>query len=222
MDLPAYQAATSVLRAGMATNAASQIKTAPALPTGTNSTATTATNAMDALDNQYHLAIGDRVSFQIKEDEDPPKLLTVMDSGDLEIPYIGLFPAAGKTCRQLAFQLKAVLQKQYYYRATVIISVDLKAKTRGKVYLTGAVRIPGPQKIPNDGPFTLSQAIMRAGGFTDFADERDVRVTRSIPKEGDKTFTVNVQKVLQQGKLNSDMKLDPGDLIYVPEKLVHF
>ncbi|MGH7980652.1 MAG: polysaccharide biosynthesis/export family protein, partial [Limisphaerales bacterium] len=175
-----------------------------------------------ALGNQYELAIGDSISFQIQEDEDNPTTLTVMDSGDLEIPYIGLYPAAGKTCKQLAFQLKAALEKQYYYRATVIISVDVKAKTRGKVYLTGAVGAPGPQEIPNDEPFSLSKAVMRAGGFTDFADGRHVQVTRSLPNGEVKTYIVNVEQVLQDGKIDSDMKLEPGDLIYVPEKLVHF
>jgi len=221
IDVPLYVPSTNVLQASMATNA-TRLNTAPFVPGGTNSTANLSTNSMDALDDQYHLAIGDRISFQIEEDEDDPKLLTVMDSGDLEVPYIGRYSTAGKTCRQLAFELKAALEKEYYNRATVIISVDLKAKSRGKVYLVGAVRLPGPQDIPNDEPFSLSKAVMRAGGFTDFSDGRHVQVTRSIPGEGDKIYTVNVQEVLQDGKIDSDMKLEPGDLIYVPEKLVHF
>jgi protein involved in polysaccharide export with SLBB domain len=220
-DFPIYEPSTNVLRASMATNAA-RLNAAPAAPAGTNSPAALSTNGMDALDEQYHLAIGDRISFQIEEDEDDPKLLTVMDSGDLEIPYIGRYPSESKTCKQLALELKTILEKEYYYQATVIISVDLKAKSRGKVYLVGAVRLPGPQDIPNDEPFSLSKAVMRAGGFTDFADGRHVQVTRSIPGQGDKIFAVNVQDVLQNGKINSDMKLEPGDLIYVPEKLVHF
>ena len=220
-DFPIYEPSTNVLQAAMSTNAA-RLNTATPLPAGTNSPAALSTNGMDVLDDEYHLAIGDRISFQIDEDEDDPKLLTVMDSGDLEIPYIGRYPAEGKTCKQLAYELKATLEKEYYYRATVIISVDLKAKSRGKVYLVGAVRLPGPQDIPNDEPFSLSKAVMRAGGFTDFADGRHVQVTRSIPGQGDKIFAVNVQDVLQNGKIDSDMKLEPGDLIYIPEKLVHF
>ncbi|MGH7940029.1 MAG: polysaccharide biosynthesis/export family protein [Limisphaerales bacterium] len=201
---------------------ATPLKAAPSTPSTASGAFAPATNGMAALDNQYELAIGDSISFQIQEDEDNPTTLTVMDSGDLEIPYIGLYPAAGKTCKQLAFQLKAALEKQYYYRATVLISVDVKAKTRGKVYLTGAVGAPGPQEIPNDEPFSLSKAVMRAGGFTDFADGRHVQVTRSLPNGEVKTYIVNVEQVLQDGKIDSDMKLEPGDLIYVPEKLVHF
>ncbi|MGH7950328.1 MAG: polysaccharide biosynthesis/export family protein [Limisphaerales bacterium] len=182
------------------------------------------TNNMETLDDKYHLAIGDRVSFQIKEDNDDPIILTVTDSGDLQIPYIGLYPAVGKTCKELAQALNVQLEKTYYYQATVIIAVDLKAKSQGKVYLEGAVRMPGPQDIPSDETFTLSKAVMRAGGFTDYADEQNVKVTRksSVPGAADQTFTVDVGAILEQGKINSDMTLEPGDLVYVPERMIRF
>ena len=179
---------------------------------------------MDALDDQHKLAIGDRLSFRIVEDEEDPKPLLVTDSGDLEVPYIGRFPAVGRTCKQLARQLKAELEKEYYYQATVIIAVDIMTKSRGKVYLVGPVRMPGPQEIPSDEVLTLSKAILRAGGFGDYADKHKVRVTRKGGGAGgqDQVFTVNVAEILEKGKTESDLPLEPGDLIYVPERLIRF
>jgi len=133
---------------------------------------------MDALDSKHTLAIGDVLSFRIVEDDENPKQMVVTDSGDLEVPYIGRFPAENKTCKQLARELKAALEKEYYYQATVIIAVDVMAKSRGKVYLVGPVRMPGPQELPSDEVLTLSKAILRAGGFTDFADRHNVKITR--------------------------------------------
>ena len=126
---------------------------------------------MDALDDKHQLAIGDRLSFRIVEDEENPKELVVTDSGELEVPYLGRFPAVGKSCKELAWALKGELEKEYYYQATVIVAVDLMAKSRGKVYLAGAVRLPGPHEIPSDEELTVSKAILRAGGFADFADK---------------------------------------------------
>ena len=191
---------------------------------GTNSAVPISTNDMDALDNTYRLAIGDRISFRIEEDEDDPKGLTVTDSGDLEVPYIGRYPAAGKTCKELAQALKVELEKEYYYRATVIVAVDSMTKSRGKVYLVGAVRMPGPQDIPSDDVLTVSKAVLRAGGFTDYADKRDVKITRkgSTPDAPDQTLTVNVGDVLEKGKIGADQTLQAGDLIFIPERLVHF
>jgi protein involved in polysaccharide export with SLBB domain len=189
-----------------------------------NAAAVDASGGMNLLDDKHQLASGDQISVRIVEDEEEPKALTVTDSGQLEVPYIGRFQAVGKTCKQLAGQLKAALEKEYYYRATVIIAVNVMAKSRGRVYLVGPVHLPGPQEIPSDEVLTLSKAILRAGGFTDFADKKDVKVTRQAKVAGgkDETFTINVGKVLEKGTTESDLPLEPGDLIYVPEKLVRF
>jgi polysaccharide export outer membrane protein len=194
------------------------------VPASTNASSAGVTNSMDALDDKYRLAIGDRLSFRIVEDGDDPKSLSVTDSGDLELPYIGRFPAIGKTCLELARSLKVELEKDYYYRATVIIAVDSMTKSRGKVYSVGAIRSPGPQDIPSDEVLTVSKAILRAGGFTDYADQRHVKITRKDAAAGavNKTFTVNVKNILENGKSDADLPLQAGDLIYVPERLVRF
>ena len=225
-DLPAWaQPATNALPATprLASNAPPNAAR-PVSQTTTNVSPTASTNSMDALDDQHKLAIGDRLSFRIEEDEEDPKALFVTDSGDLEVPYLGRFPAVGRTCKQLARQLKAELEKEYYYQATVIIAVDIMTKSRGKVYLVGPVRMPGPQEIPSDEVLTLSKVILRAGGFGDYADKHKVRVTRKGGGTGgqDQVFTVNVAEILEKGKTESDLPLQPGDLIYVPERLIRF
>jgi protein involved in polysaccharide export with SLBB domain len=189
----------------------------------TNQSVAALTNTPDTLDDKHRLAIGDRLSFRIIEDEEDPKQLSVTDSGDLEFPYIGRFPAAGKTCKQLAGELKTELEKEYYYKATVIVAVDVMTKSRGKVYLVGPVRSPGPQEIPSDEILTLSKAILRAGGFSDFADQKNVKVTRKPgPDAEEQKFIVNVGEVLEKGKTESDLPLESGDLIYIPERTIRF
>ena len=191
---------------------------------GTNNVPVSSTNSMDALDDKYHLAIGDRLSFRIVEDEEDPKPLFVTDSGDLEVPYIGRFPALGKSCKELAWALKAELEREYYYDATVIIAVDQMTKSRGKVYVVGPVHNPGPQEIPSDEVLTLSKAILRAGSFGDFADKHNVRVTRKGSGSNglDQTFIVDVAQILEKGRTDKDMPLEVGDLIYVPERTIRF
>ena len=68
---------------------------------------------------------------------------------------------------------------------------------------------------------TLSKAILRAGRFTDFADKKDVKVTRQAKVAGgkDETFTINVGKVLDKGPRRAICHWS-RDVIYVPEKLV--
>jgi protein involved in polysaccharide export with SLBB domain len=178
------------------------------------------TNSMTVLDDKKRLGPNDYVTFRVVEDrDDESQHLRVNDNGELEVPYAGLIPAAGRTCKQLAYAVKAALEREYYYNATVIIAVErVSEKSRGKVYITGSVRGPGPQEIPADETYTVSKAVIRAGGFGDFADKRKVRVTRK--NGGD--FVVDLKNVTERGRSDEDLVLQPDDQVYVPQKLVNF
>jgi protein involved in polysaccharide export with SLBB domain len=228
---PAYGADVEAASPKLMTPPALSLNTAtgaPIMPVVTMSTNTTGGAAafanMDTLDDKHSLAMGDRISFRIIEDNEEPKPLIVSDLGDIEVPYIGRFPAIEKTCKQLAGEIKKELEKEYYFQATVIIAVDQLTKSRGKVYLVGYVRIPGPQDIPGDEAFTLSQAIIRAGGFGEFADKKHVKLTRKtapgVPES--KPIIVDVARIIEQGKSEKDVKLEPGDLIYIPSRMINF
>src|SRR5688572_29099726 len=83
------------------------------------------TNSMAVLDDKKKLGSNDYVSFRVVEDrDDESQRLRINDSGELEVPYIGLVPAAGRSCKELAYSVKAALEREYYYHATVIIAVD--------------------------------------------------------------------------------------------------
>ena len=66
----------------------------------------------------------------------------------LEVPYIGLVPAKGRTCRELAYAIKAALEKEYYYHATVILAIErVSEKSRGRIYVYGSVKVRGRRKF---------------------------------------------------------------------------
>ena len=179
-----------------------------------------------ALDNHHQLGPGDRVNYRVIEDQDDPVSLTINDSGELPVPYIGLVPAAGKTSLALAKDVKRLLERQHYYRATVIIAVEVvnKARVTGKVYVTGYVRNPGGFDIPAGESFTVSKAILKAGGFSDFSDKRRVRVIRATgsDKASKTSFFVNVQEIWDKGKLENDLQIRPDDTVVVSGRLVNF
>lgn len=58
--------------------------------------------------------------------------------------------------------------------------------------MTGQVRNSGGYKIPSDETFTVSKAILKAGGFIDFSDKKNVRLVRNTcgEKERKKTFVI--------------------------------
>jgi polysaccharide export outer membrane protein len=177
------------------------------------------TNSMSALDEKKKLGPNDYVSFRVVEDRDnDSQRLRVSDNGELEVPYIGPVPAEGKTCKELAYNIKAALEREYYYHATVILALDrVSEKSRGKVYVYGSVKGQGPQEIPADEVYTASKAVIRAGGFGDFANKRKVKVTRKNGKD----FTVDLKRIIEEGHTEEDVVLQPDDQIYVPQRLIN-
>jgi polysaccharide export outer membrane protein len=177
------------------------------------------TNSMTVLDDKKRLGSNDSVSFRVVEDRDnESQHLRVNDNGELEVPYIGLVQAAGKSCKELAYNVKAALEREYYYHATVIIAVDrVSEKSRGKVYVYGSVKQQGPQEIPADESYTVSKAVIRAGGFGDFANKRKVKLTRK--SGGD--YTVDLKRIIEEGHSEEDVVLQPDDQIYVPQRLIN-
>jgi protein involved in polysaccharide export with SLBB domain len=177
------------------------------------------TNSMAVLDDKKKLGSNDYVSFRVVEDrDDESQRLRINDNGELEVPYIGLVPAAGRSCKELAYSVKAALEREYYYHATVIIAVDhVSEKSRGKVYVYGSVKGQGPQEIPPDESYTVSKAIIRAGGFGDFANKRKVKLTR---KDG-KDLVIDLKRVIEEGRTDEDVVLQPDDQIYVPQRLIN-
>ncbi len=177
------------------------------------------TNSMTVLDEKKKLGSNDYVSFRVVEDRDnESQHLRVNDNGELEVPYIGLVQAAGKSCKELAYTVKAALEREYYFHATVIIAVDhISEKSRGRVYVYGSVKGQGPQEIPADESYTVSKAIIRAGGFGDFANKRKVKLTR----KGGRDYIVDLKRVIEEGHTEEDVVLQPDDQIYVPQRLIN-
>src|SRR5438105_14630066 len=114
--------------------------------------------------------------------------------------------------------MKSSLEKKYFSPATVTLAVDrVSEKSRGLNYVYCSVKAQGPHEIPADESYTVSKAIIKAGGFGDFANKRKVKLTRKTGQE----FTVDLKRVIEEGKTDEDVELQPDDQIYVPQRLIN-
>lgn len=88
----------------------------------------------------------------------------------------------------------------------------------GVVSVMGEVGRPGPVNIPATMDLTVTKALMAAGGTRQFADKRKVRVTR-VAEDGTRSTTfVDLIEIGENGRIDKDIVLKPGDVIYVHEK----
>jgi polysaccharide export outer membrane protein len=181
-------------------------------------------NSMDVLNDQTKLKTGDTLSYRVIEEQNPqPEILTVSPTGDVDVPLLGQYSAAGKTCRQLANQIKPLLEKNYFYKATVIIDIDSQStRPNGRVFITGQVKEQGAIDIPANEVLTVSHAILLDGGLADFADRARVRLLHRNADGTTKTTIVNLKRVLDQGHSELDPAVQPGDTINVPQRLINW
>ncbi len=178
-------------------------------------------------DDSYQLRVGDTVSFQIVEDrllnlQAVPASLVVMDSGEVDVPYTGRVRAVNKTCNQLGEDIKKALEKNYYKKATVVLSLNVANRLIGRIYIWGQVRTQGPINLMVNEQLTAAKAIMQAGGFADFAKKRKVQVVRTSEKGTNQTFDLNMEDIMDNGETTKDMVLKPNDMIIVPSRLINF
>jgi len=183
--------------------------------------------SLGAPDPTKPLGRGDIVTFSIAQDREAPQVMRVTDTGELDFsvfPKIGRISVAGRTCAQVAAELKRKLDADYYNSADVMLGINQvnHLDSRGKVYVTGNVLSPGPQDLPSNERTMVSTAIIRAGGFAKFANGHKVQVTRKDKDGKTVRFTVDVSSIIVGGRLDRDVELLEGDYINVPQNMINF
>jgi len=129
--------------------------------------------------------------------------------GSLYYPFVGSFVAAGKTVQEIRDFITSALMK-VIKQPQVDVSV-LQYRSQ-RVYVSGEVRTPGTVPV-TDIPPELTEVIARAGGATNEADLSGVTVIR-----GSETLRLNLQSLYYAGNLRSNIRLQHGDVVNVPER----
>lgn len=131
---------------------------------------------------------------------------TVDGEGFVNLPHIGKVRAAGLDQAQLQRAIESAYRSgEIYTNPSITITVPTVARF---VNVSGDVRTPRRVEYTTD--LTVLGAISAAGGFTEYADQRKVRLLRA-----GKVRMVDVKAVRANPAL--DITLLPGDQIEVPQ-----
>lgn len=157
------------------------------------------------------LAVGDYLTVKY---DDLPTLVPPYDGqikadGKITLIYNQQFEAAGKTAGQLEQEIRTRYVPQFFKNMTVTVRPVSETRI---FYVGGEVRSPGRQMfVPG---ITVFRAIQSAGYFTDFANQKKVRLTRA---DGKKTITIDCKKVMKDP--TKDVEVYPNDTIIVPRSI---
>jgi polysaccharide biosynthesis/export protein len=137
---------------------------------------------------------------------DPMAGFVVDQAGNLTFPYAGTLKVAGLRPEEVQQRLTAALAK---YFVNPQITVRMASYRAHQMYIDGEVHSPGVLAM-NDVPMTLSEAISRAGGFSDSADQSALVLVRDGV-----SHRVNLTQMLARGLNPSRLYLKSGDLLRV-------
>src|SRR4030095_2299980 len=153
------------------------------------------------------LSPGDSIKVTFAEESDLDQTQRIRRDGKISLPLIGELTAAGK--RLMDFQRE--ITSRYEGRLdNPEVLVTLESGT-GTVTVSGFANKPG--KIGFDRPTTVYQAIMEAGGVSDYGSLRNIHLTRIINGE-QRTETINLRPSIHGEPTNPEYVQD-GDVIYI-------
>ena len=155
------------------------------------------------------LASGDVVKLTFSSAPELNQSQKVRADGKLSLPLVGEVDAAGKTVGQLQGEL-IQLYKSQLKTPEVTVSLETSVTT---VVVSGAVNKPG--KIAFERPTTVFQAVMEAGGPSEFGTLKHVRLVRTV-NGVQKSQVMNVHDTLI-GQGTKPFYVRDGDVIYVPQ-----
>jgi protein involved in polysaccharide export with SLBB domain len=146
---------------------------------------------------------GDRLAISIRDITTPLEIRDVLDDvGCVNLPLIGTIKLEGKTSSEAESVIEnAYIAGEYYKKINVIVVAQ-----DDEYFIRGEVQKPG--KYPLSSDLTLMRAIAEAGGYTEYAKPRDIKVYR-----GEEVMTFDAKKI-ESGK-ERDPMIKPRDIVVV-------
>ncbi|MGE5802699.1 MAG: polysaccharide biosynthesis/export family protein, partial [Gemmatimonadota bacterium] len=163
----------------------------------------------------YRLGPGDNLVLILTGDVELTYSLPITREGFILIPQVGQVHVANLTLEQLRDVLYSRLGRVYSgvrrtANATTRFDVTVANVRANQVYVVGEVAQPGAYQISSLG--TVFTGLYAAGGVTELARLRGVEVQRG----GRTIATLDLYDYLLRGDTRSDIRLETGDVIFVP------
>lgn len=162
---------------------------------------------------EYVIRAGDTLDISVAGEPDLTKKTVVRPDGKVAIGLVGDMKAEGLTPEQFRIKAETALKK-YIKNPKVTVEVT-GYDTAASVNVLGAVRQPG--HYPLRGRTTVTDALGLAGGTTDSAKLGEISVIHNTAA-GPQKIQVDLSKMVKTGDTKTNLVLQPGDTVYIPQK----
>src|SRR6266566_5813181 len=157
------------------------------------------------------LSPGNEIKVAYADESIPDQTQKIRRDGKVSLPLIGELTAAGK--RVIDFQHELVGR----YEGQLDNNEVLVTLENGTASVTVAGFANKPGAVTFDRPTTLYQAVMQAGGVSDYGSASNIHLTRIINGE-QRSETVNLRPAIHGQPVRPEYVQD-GDVIYIGRSL---
>lgn len=160
---------------------------------------------------RYSLQPGDQLEVRFRHNPELDEQITVQPDGRFSVPMARDVLAAGRTLAEVTTDLNQAYSKELRDPA---ITVQLRNALPTRVYVGGEVNAPG-EYINVGPPLTVMQAIARAGGLKNSANQDRIILVRRGDDGKGTPYGVDYVKAAG-GVEEADVRLAPYDTVFVP------
>ena len=155
----------------------------------------------------YIMGPGDTVVIQLYGQRNITHELVITREGMLMFPEIGPVSVAGLSYQELREQIQNIVSNQLIGQNA---SVTMGALRSINVFVLGEAVQPGSYTVSSLS--TMTNALFASGGVTRVGSLRKVRLMRT----GELVTELDLYDLLLRGDTSGDVRLLPGDVIFIP------
>jgi polysaccharide export outer membrane protein len=168
--------------------------------------------------DDYQIGVDDMVQVSVWRNPELSITAPVRPDGKISVPLVGDVVAGGRTPNEVAKDVQDKLAAYVREPQVTVILTELRShEYLSRVRVTGAVRTP--VSIPYRQGMTVLDAVLAAGGVTEFAAP-DRSSLHRMSGSSAQAFEVQLDHILKSGDLSTNYKVAPGDVITVPERIL--
>jgi polysaccharide export outer membrane protein len=166
--------------------------------------------------NEYIFGPGDKLTIFVWRNPELSISVDVRPDGRLSIPLVEDVVAIGKTPTQLARELEQRLSKYIKEPVVTVIAQGFVGPFSEQVRVIGEAA--EPRALPYRTDMTVLDAMIEVGGLTRYAAGNDSVIVRTANGK-QFTYAVHLDSLIRDGDVSSNVSLQPGDILIIPERL---
>lgn len=190
-----------------------------AAPAAANPPPPSASSGPGPQDLVYVIATNDILTIDVFQEPDLRSQSRVNAKGMVNLNLVKEVQLAGLTIVEAQQAVEKAYRDGRYLRKPQV-TINIVEVAERTVSIQGEVRAPGRYPLPIETALSVADVVTKAGGFTDTANGRKVRITHFNKDGKAEVREVDVQAIIKgEAKINSNDKsllLLPGDIVFVP------